>query len=289
MRIFLGIFVFLIWASICRYGWVCTAKGLCKKAEPKIEDYRPNTLDLILDDSITYLQGYDQFVFKNGLVDPDLNKNNNVYLDSLAIAMKSDTAIYRLKIIGHYRGSEKEQQSGFYENLGIARAAAIEKLLTQRGVKEANISIDSKLGSSERLIEPLDFIFSSDRSGIPTEYVTPQFKFTNMTFSDANFEKGSPVFIPGEALKLYADSVKTFLNLNSEKSLTIVGHCDSDGTDQYNLELGKNRAENAKLYFQKLGVTSTINTVSKGKSEPAFPNDTELNKQKNRRVNFILK
>ncbi len=288
MRIFLGILVFLVWASICRYGYVCQIKGLCKAevVEP-VEAPRHQTLDLILDDSITYLKGYDQFVFRNGLIEPDLNENNGAYLDSLASVMKGDSTI-ELTLVGLYRPSEKGKRSGIFEDLGLARAAEMRKLLMDRGVKEAMFSLDSRQAAGEELIQPIEFLLTSDKEGTPEEYTKIQFTFTNMTFSDANFEKGSPVFVPGDALQTYADSVKTYLDLNPDKNLTIIGHCDSDGTDDYNLELGKNRAESAKEYFTKLGVVATIKTESKGESEPAFPNDTELNMQKNRRVNFVL-
>lgn len=286
MRLFLGIIVFLIWASLCRYGYVCEIKGHCDP-EP-IEAPRVQTLDLILDDSITYLKDYDQFLFKQDSIQPRLNENNKAYLDSLASVIKSDTTIF-LKITGFYRPSEKGKGFSIYEDYGLARAAAVRSLLFERGVPEKQISsLDSEVGPGEELIQPIAFLLYSDRDETPDEYSKIQFTFTNMTFSDANFEKGSPVFVPGEALKIYADSVKTYFELNPEKALTIIGHCDSDGTDQYNLELGKNRAENAKQYFIDLGLVVPINTESKGESEPAFPNDTEINMQKNRRVNFVI-
>ncbi|MFT7603545.1 MAG: outer membrane protein OmpA-like peptidoglycan-associated protein [Saprospiraceae bacterium] len=285
MRLSLGILVFLVWASICRYGYVCQIKQHCDP-EPA-EALRAKTLDLVLDDTITFLKDYDQFVFREGLIQPGLNDNNKAYLDSLASVMKSDTTIF-LTITGRYRLSETGKGSGMFEDFGMARAAEIRKLIAQRDVSEDKISLDSKSGNGEELIRPLEFSLYTDRSGTPDEYAKIKYTFTNMTFSDANFEKNSPVFNPGEALILYADSVKTYLGLNPDNTLTIIGHCDSDGTDQYNLELGKHRAENTKKYFVDLGVTSKIVTQSKGETEPAFPNDSEINMQKNRRVNFVI-
>lgn len=287
MRLFLGILLFLAWASIGRYAYVCEIKGLCKTEEPVPEDIRTKTLDLILNDSIVYLKGYDQFKFKSGLIQPELNDNNGMYLDSLASILKVDSTI-QLTLIGAFRPSESGKGSGMFEDLGLARAAEIRKLIVQRGLGEAQISLDTKVGDGETLIQPIDFVLSREEDGTPEEYTKIQFTFTNMTFSDANFEKGEAAFVPGDALINYADSVKTYLELNPDKTLTIIGHCDSDGTDQYNLELGKNRAENAKKYFIDLGVTVPINTESKGESEPAYPNTSKLNMQKNRRVNFVL-
>ncbi len=288
MRLLLGIFVFFIWASICRFGYVCELKGLCDE-EAVVEDIRPKTLDLILDDTVTFLKDYDQFRFDKDSILPFLNESNEAYLDSLISIMKSDSLIF-LTLTGAYRPSEQDHKpaSGFFEDLGTARADAIRGLLVDKGVTIKNISLDFRASAGENLLAPVAFTLYTDRGDAPEEFAKIQFVFTNMTFSDANFEKGSPVFVPGDALIAYADSVKTYLELNPDKTLTIIGHCDSDGTDEYNLELGKNRAENAKNYFVDLGVSATINTLSKGESEPVVPNDSEINMQKNRRVNFVI-
>lgn len=288
MRLLLGVLVFSAWALLCRFGYVCMILDLCNPDPPVVEDIRAKTLDLVLDDSIVFLRNYDQFKFRSGLIQPDINDNNKAYLDSLASVMQADTNVY-LTITGLYRPSEKGKGSGIFEDLGTARAAEIRKLLVSRGLAENRITgLDSKQGSGEGLIQPIEFSLYSDVDDAPEEYSKIAYTFTNMTFSDANFEKNSSVFSPGEALMNYADSVKTYLDLYPENMLTIIGHADSDGTDQHNMKLGLERAENAKKYFLDLGVTSDILTESKGESEPAFPNDSEINMQKNRRVNFVI-
>lgn len=287
MRLFLGILVFTVWAAICRYGYVCEIKNHCNQILTPVETPRFQSLDLILDDSIVFLENYDQFLYPDGLTTPVLNKNNTIYLDSLAGVMKSDTSVF-LTITGMYRPSEQGEAAGMFENIGMARADAARKLISERGIPEDKISLDADAGTVENLPEPVSFYLYTVNDETAEDYAKIQYTFTNMTFSDANFEKDSPVFNPGESLILYADSVKTYLDLNPDKTLVIIGHCDKDGTDEYNMELGKNRAENAKKYFEELGVTATIKTVSKGKTEPAFPNDSETNMQKNRRVNFVI-
>jgi outer membrane protein OmpA-like peptidoglycan-associated protein len=288
MRLLLGFLVFTVWALISRYGYVCIIKDLCNLNPPVVEDIRAKTLDLVLDDSIVYLQDYDQFKFRSGLIQPDLNENNSAYLDSLASIMRLDTNVY-LTITGLYRPSEKGKGSGIFEDLGTARAAEIRKEVESRGVPQDRITgLDSKQGSGEGLIQPLEYGLYTDADDDPDEYTKIAYTFTNMTFSDANFEKNSAVFSPGQALMNYADSVKTYLDLYPDNTLTIIGHADSDGTDAHNMTLGLERAENAKKYFLDLGVTAEILTESKGESEPAFPNDSEINMQKNRRVNFVI-
>ncbi len=289
MRLFLGFLVFLIWASIARFYYVCVIKNHCEEpVEEPAEDIRPNTLSLILDDTITLLKNYEQFAFGQDSIQPNLSENNKSYLDSVANFLKKDT-LTNLSIKGFFRESERGDWSGIYEDLGTARAAGIRALLIGRGIPEKNMSLESNISADEKMAEPLDFNLYNTGDAVPDEFSKVQFSFTNMTYSDANFELNSDVFAPGDAFKFYADSVVTYFELNPDKTLTIIGHCDNSGTEKYNYDLGLRRAKNTQLYFEKLGLKpETIKTNSKGENEPIAPNDTDENRQKNRRVNFII-
>ena len=114
--------------------------------------------------------------------------------------------------------------------------------------------------------------------------------------TDANFEFGSAEFEPGDAFKLYADSLLTYFELYEGNTLSIVGHTDSIGELDDNLDLGQERAESAKQYLSEIGLDSSLISISSmGETEPVAPNsledgsDNELGRQKNRRVNFIIK
>jgi outer membrane protein OmpA-like peptidoglycan-associated protein len=85
------------------------------------------------------------------------------------------------------------------------------------------------------------------------------------------------------------DSVNTYMSLNPDSRLTIVGHTDSIDTDKFNYRLGLDRAENTKKYMEELGVNaSRIDVASEGESKPVAPNRTDEGRQKNRRVEFII-
>ena len=88
MRLFLGFLVFLVWASIARYYYVCEIKKHCGETiEQPVEDIRLNTLSLILDDSIALLKNYEEFAFGQDSIQPNLSENNKAYLDSVAFFM----------------------------------------------------------------------------------------------------------------------------------------------------------------------------------------------------------
>lgn len=115
--------------------------------------------------------------------------------------------------------------------------------------------------------------------------------FTDGKFStDAiHFDVNSYTIKPESfsVLKQIADA----LAAEPTKKVTIIGHTDSDGNDDNNLALSKERANSVKsaLVSNFAIDDSRITTDGKGESEPLLANDSSLNKAKNRRVEFLLK
>jgi peptidoglycan-associated lipoprotein len=81
-------------------------------------------------------------------------------------------------------------------------------------------------------------------------------------------------------------------NANAIKSMglakvTVEGHCDERGSDEYNLALGERRANAVKQYLVDTGVTATVDTVSYGESRPAVQGSDESAWRMNRRAEFV--
>ena len=285
--VFLG---FLAFALLARWYFICELRQQCGPGE--LVDARLQTLQLTEGEEVL-LRGYDQFAFDSASLEPRLNANNQFFLDTLAKIMQSRPG-RNVTLMALFRESEREISPGFFENLGLARADQIRKLMMKRGVEQDRFTLDYGISEDAQLREPLLFDLY-DPTAVDGGFEKVLFTFKNMTFSDANFEYNSAVFKPGPSLKLYADSVKTYLDLNPEASMSIIGHTDSIGSDAYNLELGLRRAENARFYFQdSLDVIAEIKIDSEGESRPVAPNsssegkDNPEGRQKNRRVNFVL-
>jgi peptidoglycan-associated lipoprotein len=66
--------------------------------------------------------------------------------------------------------------------------------------------------------------------------------------------------------------------------IEVAGHCDDRGTTQYNLALGKRRAEAVKAYLSDLGVSTAVDTVSYGKERPLCREASEDCWARNRRA-----
>lgn len=82
--------------------------------------------------------------------------------------------------------------------------------------------------------------------------------------------------------------VSQMLKADAGKKITLSGHTDSVGTDQYNYGLSTRRAEAVREYMMAAGVPAAqIELVSKGATQPRRPNLTEkgLDNPTGRKVN----
>jgi peptidoglycan-associated lipoprotein len=71
--------------------------------------------------------------------------------------------------------------------------------------------------------------------------------------------------------------------------VTVAGHCDERGSDEYNVALGERRAEAVKRYLVDLGIPSSrIRAVSFGESRPAMRGDGDAAWSRNRRAEMSL-
>ncbi len=214
-----------------------------------------------------------------------VSDKNNSFLQQTADYLKAHPN-KTLTISGYYRESEKDIKQGFFENIGLARAAALRARLVEMGVSENRISLDYKMLNTDDLSESAMFVITEKTGSAPAS-----FTFTNMSFTDANFESGSAVFRPSEQFQLYSDSLKQYFVANPNKSMTIIGHTDSDGDEKSNYALGKARAAAVKQWLLQNTILrdgKRISTDSKGETAPVAPNDTPEGKLKNRRVNIRI-
>lgn len=80
-----------------------------------------------------------------------------------------------------------------------------------------------------------------------------------------------------------------WISQNQARSLTVEGHCDQRGTRDYNVVLGKKRAEAVRAYLVDLGVEShKIQVISYGKERPFCYGNDEQCYQLNRRGHMQL-
>jgi OmpA-OmpF porin, OOP family len=85
------------------------------------------------------------------------------------------------------------------------------------------------------------------------------------------------------------DEVVKFLKENPVIKVEISGHTDNVGNENYNQQLSLKRAQSVVSYFLSKGIAvSQLTQTGYGSKKPILPNDTEENRQVNRRIEFKI-
>ena len=121
---------------------------------------------------------------------------------------------------------------------------------------------------------PISFNASGSDSGSINGLQTVHFEFDRSTLTTAESAK----------LKGNADWMKA----NAKATLTVEGHCDQKGSNEYNLALGERRAAAVKKLLTGFGVAANrLTTVSFGEEKLVSQGESESEMAKNRRANFV--
>jgi outer membrane protein OmpA-like peptidoglycan-associated protein len=108
-----------------------------------------------------------------------------------------------------------------------------------------------------------------------------------LTLGDVLFETGRADLRAGSVADL--DQLARFLAKYPDRTVTIEGHTDSVGGEDYNVGLSHRRAESVRSYLLRQGIDTTrIQTQGMGESVPVASNDTAGGRQQNRRVEIIV-
>jgi peptidoglycan-associated lipoprotein len=100
-----------------------------------------------------------------------------------------------------------------------------------------------------------------------------------------SFDKSAIKWLEHSKLNDVAD----FMKRNAQVSIRIEGNCDERGTEEFNRELGVRRAEASRDYLVRLGIDPTrIQTLSRGKDNPAVTGDGGESRSLNRRDEFVV-
>jgi peptidoglycan-associated lipoprotein len=85
------------------------------------------------------------------------------------------------------------------------------------------------------------------------------------------------------------ESLVVWLNNNKDVKITVEGHCDNRGANEYNLALGERRAMAVKNYLVFSGISADrVTVLSYGEERPACRDNSESCYRKNRRAHLDL-
>jgi outer membrane protein OmpA-like peptidoglycan-associated protein len=85
------------------------------------------------------------------------------------------------------------------------------------------------------------------------------------------------------------DKVVEFMQENPNLHIEIGGHTDDRGSDEYNRQLSQGRAESVRAYLLEKWIDpERVSARGYGESKPEVTNDSDENRQINRRVEFTI-
>lgn len=108
-----------------------------------------------------------------------------------------------------------------------------------------------------------------------------------LTLGDVLFDTAQATLKPGAATMI--ERLSTFLNQNAETRIRIEGHTDSVGSEAYNEELSRRRAQAVADALADRGIArDRIDVAARGEGFPVVGNETAAGRQQNRRVEIVF-
>lgn len=272
------IFLVILFIALCV---LC----VCSKLEGIYSQLYPQSSNVVItkDNSKTVISG----IFStNELMDQTVDKfkmfNNGVTVDNISVNenITDDKWYDVMENIAYYFSNNLEHAKlTFNEN-----HLTISGLLLSKKAKDDIVSIlESLKANGVYVTRKFDLIEAKT-----TKQKVKKDLYELLHSKTIEFEKQKAT-IKSETYALL-DMIASKLQKFSDVNIVIQGHTDNTGTDEFNNKLSIDRAEAIKEYFVQKGVDENrLSTVGYGKTRPAFPNNSDKNRQKNRRVEFKIK
>lgn len=134
-----------------------------------------------------------------------------------------------------------------------------------------------------------------DNKGCPAKEPEKKKEITADQITIQNIKVEAVHFVSGKSYltdfsKGILDKLLKTLNANPSYNVNAYGHADSQGTDDQNIQLSKDRIDTVVKYLESKGIASSriIQQKAFGEAKPVASNDTEEGRLRNRRVEFEI-
>ena len=173
--------------------------------------------------------------------------------------------------------AEKAKAEAVAEQQALAADAAQARANAEKAESLREQAEREKQELRERLLQQLNSILATRDSA--------RGLVANM--SDVLFRSGSYELAPGARERLA--KVSGIILAYPSLLVSVEGHTDSVGGDEYNQSLSELRAQAVRDYFIQQGIaSSSVEAHGYGKTAPIASNDTPEGRQQNRRVELVL-
>lgn len=242
------LFLLLTWMA---WGWYKETVACCEEPVAAVQ-YGPLIFDCATDGVIT----------------------NDLWPDKKQEILSARIEGKKLLLVAPYFGSEDP-------SAGVARAEKVKSLFTELNPDDIVVGrrpVADCESTKTNMLHELQYKWVTRNDDIVELY--------DRTAILYKFDSDEEIVTP--AVDAFSKEVAEYIAETGDRVL-LVGHTDSDGEPDYNLELGMKRAEEYKAHLIATGVDeSRIEVKSVGEADPAVPDDSPENKQRNRRVTIQI-
>ncbi|MEY2925384.1 MAG: hypothetical protein RLZZ337_1934 [Bacteroidota bacterium] len=252
-RAYLILFLFALWSLGSGWYYVCKIKQKCNN-------------------STKVAQTKQSFSFDWNSEKPNTTTDFGVFKEDILNKLGTTNA---LNIVGKYAIGEINNSA--FDNLGLARAAAIRTLFPE--------------------IDDSRFVLGSKQVDGVSAQSTVEGAEINVLIKNEFIEQtefGAVIHYPADTKEtMLTPEVLEYLDLIvakfSNNDIDIVGHTDNKSKNNDHFSLGMERASAIKDELIAKGMpVEKINVVSKGETEPLADNAAEEGRSRNRRVEIII-
>jgi peptidoglycan-associated lipoprotein len=171
---------------------------------------------------------------------------------------------------------------------GCAQKAIVQPEESKETAQKAEVAKEEK--KVEAAKEEMKETTKKELKGIETVPVKEVIEGGKVSFIFENIYFDFDKYDIRDDAKPVLKGISEWLMKSKSSRMTIEGHCDERGTNEYNLALGERRAKSTRDYLVSYGVEKgRFDIISYGEEKPLCREQTEDCWQKNRRAQFILK
>ena len=117
--------------------------------------------------------------------------------------------------------------------------------------------------------------------------ITPFDSIGSIVFVNIEFDYNEATIRPESMPRI--EEVAAVMTRVPTMRMEVRGHTDDQGEEEYNLELSRRRARSVADRLVALGVArDRLSVEGYGETRPLYPNDSEENRRRNRRTEFVI-
>jgi outer membrane protein OmpA-like peptidoglycan-associated protein len=225
------------------------------------------------------------------LVDLQRDRDRILLKASLQEAEKARAESERLRRQNMQRTEEAEQARREAEEAReLSRAAEQQREVAQQEARQAQRLADARSREIDLARQETELATAAADS-LRRQLENLQARETNrglmFTLGDVLFEYGQ-ADLREESLESL-DRLVNFINDYPNRKVSIEGHTDSRGSDEFNLKLSQQRADGVRRALIDRGVPKDrVQSVGLGEEFPLSSNETDAGRSQNRRVEIII-